>query len=398
MLSQLLLAILLGIFAGTITGLSPGIHINLVAALLMGASGLLLKYADPLSLAAFIVAMSITHTFLDTLPSIYLGAPDEATAMAALPGHKLLLKGEGITAVRLMVLGSLCSVFAGMLLFPIIIAIIIYGYASLKAATPYLLIIAMLYMVFKDQQWKASLLVAALAGILGILVFALHTKDPLLPLFSGLFGASLLISSLMETNRIPAQRPSPRFAVPAKKAAKSIVLGSFAAMLTSFLPGLGPSQGAIIASQLDRKADTEGFLILIGAIGTANMLFSLATLYAMGIARNGSMIAAGQLVTVDLKTMLLLSAVALCAAGIAAFLALRLAGVFGKVIPLLPYRALCLCVIGIIVAVVCGFSGRVGFAILVAATLVGLLPSRLGAGKNHLMACLLVPIIVQTLA
>ena len=109
MFFQLLLSIFIGVGAGVITGLTPGIHINLVSALLVGFSGYLLGITSGVSLAVFIIAMGITHTFLDAIPSIFLGAPDEDMVMGVLPGHKLLLEGKGYEAVKLTVIGSLLS-------------------------------------------------------------------------------------------------------------------------------------------------------------------------------------------------------------------------------------------------------------------------------------------------
>ena len=99
---QILTAVLLGIFAGIITGLIPGIHINLISLLLVSLSGYFLGFTHPLILGVFIISMAVTHTFLDIIPSIFLGAPDADTALAVLPGHRLLLKGMGYEAVKIV--------------------------------------------------------------------------------------------------------------------------------------------------------------------------------------------------------------------------------------------------------------------------------------------------------
>ena len=91
MLLSFIIALALGIIAGTITGLTPGIHINLVAVILVSAS--LILPISPIILVVFIVAMSITHTFLDFIPSIFLGAPDDDTVLSVLPGHKVTSSG-----------------------------------------------------------------------------------------------------------------------------------------------------------------------------------------------------------------------------------------------------------------------------------------------------------------
>ena len=76
MIPQLILAILIGILAGTLTGLIPGIHINLVSVIIIGFFHAVSLSPNPLLLVIFIVSMATAHTFLDFIPSIYLGAPD----------------------------------------------------------------------------------------------------------------------------------------------------------------------------------------------------------------------------------------------------------------------------------------------------------------------------------
>ena len=100
MFLEILLALILGIGFGIITGLIPGIHVNLIAILLISLSAYLLEFVSVFSVAIFIFSMALTHTFLDMIPSIFLGAPNEDTALAVLPGHRMLLDGIGYEAIR----------------------------------------------------------------------------------------------------------------------------------------------------------------------------------------------------------------------------------------------------------------------------------------------------------
>ena len=68
MLVEIILFLILGILFGTLTGLVPGIHINLVGISLVALSASLLSPINPVYLAVFIVAMAITHTFVDFIP------------------------------------------------------------------------------------------------------------------------------------------------------------------------------------------------------------------------------------------------------------------------------------------------------------------------------------------
>src|SRR3989338_1637338 len=96
MFFELIIALLLGVTSGIITGLTPGIHSNLVSLLVLQFTPLLMPYFSLLSLATFIMSMSITHTFLDAIPSIFLGAPESDTVLGVLPGHRYLLRGNGL--------------------------------------------------------------------------------------------------------------------------------------------------------------------------------------------------------------------------------------------------------------------------------------------------------------
>ena len=80
-----MLVLALGVIIGIVTGLTPGIHVNLVATTLFALSPLLLNHFEPLSLAVFIISLSVVHSFLDTIPSIYFGAPKSVCDLISFP-------------------------------------------------------------------------------------------------------------------------------------------------------------------------------------------------------------------------------------------------------------------------------------------------------------------------
>jgi len=102
MLDLLILSILIGFALGLITGIIPGIHTNNFALILLALAPAIadLGFAN-IHIAAMILANSITHTFLNIIPSVYLGAPDADTALAVLPGHAMLLDGMGMVGALL---------------------------------------------------------------------------------------------------------------------------------------------------------------------------------------------------------------------------------------------------------------------------------------------------------
>src|SRR3972149_8787766 len=119
MLLEIILALLIGTLAGIFTGLIPGIHINLVGAIIVSLSISLLSNIPAIYMGVFIVSMSITHVFIDFIPSIFLGAPEDGTELSVLPGHEMLKKGQGFQAVHLTSLGCLYGFFFFFFLFSI---------------------------------------------------------------------------------------------------------------------------------------------------------------------------------------------------------------------------------------------------------------------------------------
>ena len=121
---DLFLCLLAGCLLGVFTGLTPGVHINLISLLLLSLSPFFLTFLSPLLLAVVIISMSITHTFLDVIPSTYLGAPNEDTALSVLPNHRLLLEGNGYHAVKLATIGSLLGLFFAVLSTPLLVFLV----------------------------------------------------------------------------------------------------------------------------------------------------------------------------------------------------------------------------------------------------------------------------------
>jgi len=398
MFLEVAIALLLGIGTGIITGITPGLHVNLVSVIVLSLSGVLLYFTSPIVLGVYIIALAITHTFLDALPSIYLGAPDEAQALNVLPGHRLLLKGEGHNAIVYTTLGALGSLLLGIILFPVFIW-------SMKRVAPlvqgimgYLLAGIIIFMISREKGKRLKSLVAfLLAGALGLLVLTAlpNLRQPLFPLLSGLFGFSILLTSLMQKSSIPVQKIKAPLTISNKNITKSVSTASGMGFIAAFLPGFGSSQAAILGTNIVGDIGDEGFLALVGGINTANMLISIGTAYALDKARNGAIVVVKELIgSIGFQEMLVFLGAALVAGGIATILTLLLSKVFAKHITKVNYQYLVWGIIGFIVLLTFMFDGFIGLTILATATAIGLLTSFWGVGKNHLMGCLILPVIL----
>ena len=390
MLIQILIFLTAGIFAGTLTGLIPGIHINLIGVFVVSISSKKLISLNPIYLVVFIVSMAITHTFLDFIPSIFLGCPDTDTELSVLPGHELLRKGLGYEAVILTAYGSLAAIFVLILIsFPSIF-ILSKTYKTISPLTAYILILTTIILIFLEKKKFTAFFVILLTGLLGWSVLNLNIKEPLLPLLSGLFGSSMLILSIKNKIKIPEQR----ITSPKTKITRPLLGAIFAAPLCSFLPGMGSGQAAVIGNIISRTGK-KGFLVLVGATNTLVMGFSFISLYAISRTRTGAAVAIKNIiVNPSWKILVIILFVVLISGIISFFLTVFVARIFSEKINKINYPILSAITLFTLIIVVFFISGFFGILILIISTLTGIYCISLNVRRTHMMGCLLIPTIL----
>lgn len=394
MIIEILIAIFCGILIGIFTGLTPGIHINMVAALVLLTSPFLMRYFQPLTLGVFIISVGITHTFLDAIPSIFLGAPDENTVLGVLPGHRYLLKENGLMAVKLFSIGSLFGLLFGVILFPLFYFITINTYSFFEKYFAYILILTILFMIFKDDRKLWAILIIFMSGFFGVIVFNLNIKDPLLPMLSGLFGISTLIISYYDNNNIPKQNILEYTELDKKKTFFSIIAGNIGSFIVSTFPGLSSSIAAVISMQFVKDLGDKGFMILMGCIGTCSFVLSLVALLAIDKARNGAVIAISRLMPVDLWSVIIFLVVSLIVGGVSFIISIKIGILFSRMITKINYKALIIGIISFVTIMVFVFSSWIGLLVLIVSTSIGLIPGIVKIQRTHSMACLIIPVII----
>jgi len=393
MLIEIILALLLGITAGTFTGLFPGIHINLVGAFIVFLSASILYEINVIYLITFISAMAITHTFIDFIPSIFFGCPDTDTELSILPGHEMLKKGEGYQAIMRTAYGGLISIFIILILaFPLSI-IVSKIYPSMQKAIPFILILVCIVMIFTEKKKFLAFVVLGLTGILGLCVLNLNLKEPLLPLLGGLFGSSMLFISINQNTKIPKQNLEFK-RLKFKEFVRPISGALIASPFCGFLPGLGGGQAAIIGNQIS-KVNEKDFLILIGAVNTLVMGFSFLSLYSISRTRTGAAVAIQSLVgTMNSNIFILILCVCLISGVISFFLVKILSINFLKIIEKANYKKLSVGIIlflSFLIILISGIGGLIAFII---STATGIYCISLNVRKTQMMGCLLIPTII----
>ncbi len=414
LLYLLLCMTLLGAATGIFTGLVPGIHVNTLAVLMLSSYPLLESQLSPLAppgwapllVASWVVSASVVHSFVDFVPSVFLGVPSPEEVLNVLPGHRMLLDGRGVDAVSASAVGSLLgALVAGALSLPLILALTTEMEGMLRAATPYVIVATVLLLLLRedpghDRRW--AMLLMTLSGGLGYLCMSarlpewqvLPGGDVMLPLLTGLFGLpAMLLSS--RGGPLPEQDMPERVLGRPMPALKGI----FAGAVVGWFPGITATAGSALASVSSPERVPERFISMVASVGSASTVFSLLTLAITGNGRSGTMIVVGDLMGDSLPgpgmfcfcvlTLVVLAAsllgyLATQASGRA--MARRMGGMdLGRVVKL---------VIVFMVALVALMTGPSGLLVMAAGTVLGLLPTAVGVNRVHLAACMLLPVLL----
>ncbi len=388
---DLLLALAFGITVGTVCGLLPGLHPNNAIPIILGLSFLF----PPLSAAIVLISAGVVNSFVAFIPSILIGAPEEENALSALPGHRLLMQGRGYEALRLTVVGGFASILFAMLTLPIFVLTVPSLYNYLRPNIHFLLIFVAAYMIFSEKG-KGKIfaaLVFALSGALGYLTLNLEGNEILFPLLAGLFGLPMLLLAVKNRTVLPETFSFESDSFGKRNLLKPAVIGSLAGVIAGLLPGIGSSQATVLAQEAS-KANDKTFLMAMGGVNVVDIMYSILALWLIGNPRSGIAIAVGNLVNVDMNMVLVFLSVVLAAAGIGAFLTLKLSRRAVFAIRKINYERLCLFVFAFVCILIFIFTGFFGLAVSGIALSIGLVASLTGIRRSHAMGCLILPTII----
>ncbi|HLP80352.1 MAG TPA: tripartite tricarboxylate transporter permease [Acidobacteriota bacterium] len=407
MFIEILIALLLGVTAGTLTGLTPGLHLNLASAIVVSIFPILavaLPSITAIHIVCCIVSLATTHTIIDTLPSVFLGAPSEENIASAVPAHQQMLRGNGLYAVFCIVSGSYLSFLLTFLCAPVLLLIMKHTQTIIQPAIGLMLLIIITQFFACEQKEKRVAIIGVwlLSGCLGILTLAYpKLRQPLLALLSGLFGIPTLVENIVANAQPPAQKPHDT-EISASQIKQSTVIATIAGFCAGFLPGLGSSQVSIISNKFAQNAEKNGKnkqdqtlqLMTSGGINTVSMLVSCIAILAIHKARNGAIVSILDIVpTPTTQLVTLLFVCSLIAASVSTYLAVSLAKYIPALVAKVSYALVSKCILAFIVVLVLYFDGLVGMIILMTASALGTAVLKIGCQKQYLLGSLLIPVL-----
>jgi len=387
-----------GVTLGTVSGLVPGVHANNFALLLAGIAPSV--PADPLLVGVAMLGAGVVHSFLDIVPALALGVPDAATAVAALPGHRLVIAGRGREALRLSAIGSGLAVALAVPVAVPLTWIMIRAYPPIRAHLSIVLGCVVIGLVLTESSVRAAvggLLVFGLSAALGVLTLDTNPTAPLetggmiAPLFAGLFGAPVLVDAL-GGGGVPPQADA-RLTMSRRDLGVSATAGSLAGAVVGYIPGVSAAIAAVVAMPLLPPAEADrGFIVATSGANTSTAVFALFALAALGTPRTGVTVALND-AGIPLAVPILLVSVAI-AATCGFTLVLLVGDTYLRVVGATDYTRVSLGVLCLLVCLSYAFAGVVGVGAFLVAGALGLVPPRLGSRRVHLMGVLIGPLIL----
>lgn len=381
--------ILLGVVIGVFTGLIPGIHPNTV---IFGSMPFYF-YSDVafLSYLSLIAGLSVSHTFHDFLPAIFLSAPEADAALSSIPGTEMASDGRGIEAFYYTVGGGVFSVLTCIVLAPILFMTLKSIYGFFEPFMAYILLFFLVFMIVDANSVLSAAPVALLAGVLGVLSFRMPINQQylLLPVFTGLFAVPAVIRTMEERDSLPEQfEPE----IETETAARGGFLGFVAGIIAGVFPGLGAAASTSFLSPLMNDSEKE-FLAGMGGVNTTDILMSFFAVYILGKAHSGASVALKSLSQIQAPEVFFLMGGSILAVSVSAPLSLRVSGNFVFLLEKIRIKPILVLVLIIILASTVYLTGLQGVLILFTAASIGY-ASILAGERKLCMAVLLVPSII----
>ena len=405
---------LAGAGLGLFSGLAPGIHVNTLAAMLLASqsalstafSGHLGAEGAAAAVCCCIMSASVVHSFVDFVPSVFIGAPDGEDAVSVLPGHRLLLKGRGMEAVRAAAIGSLVGAAAAVLI-AVPLQILLSGPAgeALDSLTPLVLILVSGILLVSEHRRGSGVwgpVAFCVSGLLGLMCMTvpasfdgiLGEDGVMMPLLTGLFGIPVLLEGTGQA-RIPRQSDRVRDPVGAVPGLKGVAMGAVA----GWFSGITSTVGASVSSALFPESSPARFISCVASVGTVTSILDLVTLSVSGDGRSGTALAIGEIAGdsvsgVMSQTFMLLLLSSAVASLLGYWLTIASGRMMARLVSQIRPARMNRAVIAALVVLTFALSGPHGLLVLLCSTVVGLIPGFFGTGRVILCGCLIVPVLM----
>jgi putative membrane protein len=415
----------LGTLASSVVSLMPALHIYNVAGIIiiltMGAGTSTLIPMDYVPI--FMMAMIVGWAILNTIPALFLGAPDESAIFVVLPGQKYMMQGRGYEAAALTGLGALAGIVAMCIASPVFFKTLPKLRQLTRPHNFWIMGLIIAYMLLSEwpkgsgrqktgwgrfiDGWKnlaAGLLTFLLSGILGIIILnkplvpIQYAFQNIMPVFVGLFAIPWVIGNIFSKTEIPPQYICTSADLDPRIWSRGGFGGFLGGMIAAFLPVVTGGIGGFIAGHVTAQRDDRLFIISQGASKSVYYIggFLMAFIPSLHRTRGGMAWMLRPFYTPHTyDDYWRIMGVIMLSGGISFFLLLAYSRLMIKVINTVNYRALSAVMFFLLLAVTYALAGPMGLALTTVATAIGLIPVYFHSRRMNCMGVLLLPITLN---
>jgi putative membrane protein len=405
----MLLTAVAGALVASVLALVPALHIYNVAGFIILATATLGEIVPPEYLAMFFLGMITSYAMLNTIPSIFLSAPDDSTIFIVLPGQKYLLQQRGYEAVVLTGIGGLGGVAVLALLTPIASSLFPTLRAILQPHLHWILWTVIAYMLISEwpkgsdrapagiarwwDGWRsltAGLFTFLLSGLLGFillyrsLVPVTVAYQNLLPAFVGLFAVPWILQNILSRVELPEQHIPQTVDATPWLFLRGTFAGALGGLFAAFFPVVTGGIGGFIAGHATAQRDDRLFIISQGASKMIYYVGGFLFFFVPGLhlTRGGMAWMLSSLWSAYTPQTYYLAVAAVVLTGVISFfLLLLMTRLTIKLVGKVHYRWISLGTLVVLLTIVVGMTGLGGLLICGVATGIGLIPVLWGSRR-----------------
>jgi putative membrane protein len=371
----------------------------------------------------FMLGLVVGYAVLNSIPSIFLAAPDDSTIFLALPGQKYLMERRGFEASVLSGVGALGGLLVLLLVAPFASAVLSIVRAVVAPHLHWILGAIILFMLMSEwpkgsdrgrsglarflDAWRslgAGLLTFILSGILGFILFygnllpADVSFQNLLPAFVGLFAIPWVLQNLISRVQVPHQHVAHSVDLSPGLVARGVGAGALGGLFAAFFPAVTGGIGGFLAGHATAQRDDRLFIVSQGASKLVYYVGALLFFFVPGLhlTRGGMAWMLGVIYTPYTPETYWLAVAAVLICGALAFLMLLwLSRGAIWLVTRVDYRWISAGTLLLLVGIVLAMTGWEGLVIAIVATGIGLLPVMWGSRRMNCMGVLLLPLTLN---
>ena len=416
-------AALAGTVLASLVACLPALHIYNVAGLLIILAPRFEGALPGDLLAMFMLGLVIGYAVVNTIPSVFFGAPDESTLFVVLPGQRYLMERRGFEASVLTGVGGLGGLLVILLLAPAMPRVFPVVRAVVGPHLHWILGAIIVFMLMSEwpkgsdrgrtglakflDAWRslgAGILTFLLSGILGMvllysnLVPTERAFQNLMPAFVGLFAIPWVLQNLLSQTQVPVQYAARSVDLSPWLILRGVGAGALGGLFAAFFPVVTGGIGGFLAGHATAQRDDRLFIVSQGASKLIYYVGGFLLFFVPGLhlTRGGMAGMLSILYTPHTPaTFWLVIAATLICGALAFGLLVGLSRAALWLVTRLDYRWISAGTLGLLVGMVVAITGWGGLLIAVVATAIGLLPVMWGSRRMNCMGVLLLPLTLQ---